>query len=183
MVTMGIDPSINCTGVCINTDNKYIYIMITSKMTKKLKSFKHDNIYIKDYNKCDTKGLDYEQKEICKVENMRQICDILQDLVKQYSPDMVYMEGISYGSVGSAALSDLAGLNFMIRYMLRINNIPFYIVSPMSLKKFAVANGSASKELMVFAWKNAEPLLNNVRDIKVDDLADAYFLSNYSQKC
>jgi Holliday junction resolvasome RuvABC endonuclease subunit len=179
MVIMGIDPSINCTGVCIKDGYKYIYIMIPGKMTKKMINFKNDNIYISPYNKLETKGLDYEQKEEVKVKNMFQICNILEQLIKYYNVDYVCMEGISYGSVGSAALVDLSGLNFTIRYMLKSNNIPFYIVSPTSLKKFAVANGAADKELMIYAWQNAEPSLKDVKDIKIDDLADAYFLSNY----
>lgn len=176
---MGIDPSINCTGVCVKYDNKYIYIMIPAKMTRKMKEFKHDSVYIKPYNKLDTKDLEYDQKESVKVENMYQISNILETLIKEYNINYVYMEGISYGSVGSAALADLAGLNFTIRYMLKRNNIPFHIVSPTSLKKFAVANGSADKNLMIYAWQNAEPSLKDVKDIKVDDLADAYFLANY----
>ena len=62
------------------------------------------------------------------------------------------MEGVSYGSTGSGALVDLAGLNFAIRLVLLQMNINLTIVAPTELKKFAVANGGASKEQMVDAW-------------------------------
>lgn len=178
---MGIDPSINCTGICIRSESEYIYIIIPSKLTKKMSQIQCKNLYIKPYKKLDTKDLEYMDKEVNKVENMFNICNIIEQAILEYGVTSVYMEGISYGSVGSAALSDLAGLNFMIRYMLKKNNISFHIVSPTSLKKFAVANGGADKDLMVYAWQNAEPSLKVVKNIKVDDLADAYFLSNYDQ--
>ena len=57
--------------------------------------------------------------------------------------------------------------------------VDFKIIPPTGLKKFAVANGSADKELMVYAWQTLQPHLKNITDIKIDDLADAYFLSNY----
>jgi Holliday junction resolvasome RuvABC endonuclease subunit len=93
------------------------------------------------------------------------------------------MEGVSYGSVGSAALVDLSGLNFAIRNLLIDNNIRFTIVSPMQNKKFATGIGNADKEHMIFSWLMIEKHLKDIKEIKIDDLADAYFLSNfYKQK-
>lgn len=176
---MGIDPSINSTGLCINKDNKYIYIIVVGKMTKKMREFEHNNIHIKCYNKLETNKLEYSEKEYIKATNIRGICDIIEDVIKQYDVTHVNMEGISYGSVGSAALADLAGLNFAIRYVLSKNNISFSIIPPTGLKKFAVANGSADKDLMTYAWLTMEPEMKDIQNIKIDDLADAYFLARY----
>ena len=55
----------------------------------------------------------------------------------------------------------------------------FVIVSPTQNKKFATGNGSADKDLMVFSWKKIEKCISDITEIKIDDLADAYFLSNY----
>ena len=47
----------------------------------------------------------------------------------------------------------------------------------MDLKKRATGNGGADKDEMVWAWRQCDPKIKDVTDIKVDDLADAFFLS------
>jgi hypothetical protein len=89
------------------------------------------------------------------------------------------MEGVSYGSVGSAALVDLAFLNASIRMVLKMKGIKFEIVSPTSLKKFACSNGQAEKDVIIDAWKRLDRNVSDVKDIKIDDLADSYFLAHY----
>ena len=182
MIRIGIDPSINCTGVCIDFGDSNEYYMIPAKPTKKLLNFSHDYIHIQPYLKFDTKDKEYSDKEGAKTLNIVSICQNLKDIIRGVSiiDDVeVVMEGVSYGSVGSAALVDLAGLNFAIRYMLISNNIPFKIVSPTSVKKFAVANGGAEKDIIIDAWKRLDKNISNIKDIKVDDLADSYFLAHY----
>lgn len=190
MVTIGIDPSLNSTGVCINVDGKCKYYIITSKMTKKMKEFKHDDIHYVSYEKADTnkKLNEYAQVEFNKANNIYNICVRIKSIIKAsiewYAGDnlnncKVFMEGVSYGSVGSAALVDLSGLNFAIRNVLLDLGVKFTIVSPSQNKKFATGNGSADKELMIFSWLKIEKHLQEITDIKIDDLADAYFLSNF----
>lgn len=197
MVTIGIDPSLNSTGICVNVDGKCTYFIITSKMTKKMKKFKHDRIMYVPYDKQDTnkKENSYAVVESNKANNINKICTGIRDiiyvllggvstdtnkpLIQEKSELHVNMEGVSYGSVGSAALVDLSGLNFAIRNMLIELGISFTIVSPSQNKKFATGNGAADKELMVYSWLMVEKDLKNITDIKIDDLADAYFLSNY----
>lgn len=187
MTTIGIDPSLNSTGVCVNTNGKYEYFIITSKMTKKMKEFKHNLVHYLPYEKQDTnkKENDYETVERHKAHNIYCICknilDILEETYKKYNEKIVvYMEGVSYGSLGSAALVDLSGLNFAIRNILiSLTYADFVIVSPTQNKKFATGNGAADKDLMVFSWKKIEKSIADITEIKIDDLADAYFLSNY----
>lgn len=183
MITIGIDPSINSTGVCVNNNNKCTYFIISSKKTKKMQEFSNMYIQYKFYDKLDgnTKDLKYDIKEYNKSINTKLICDAIFSIIKKYrNKDVtVYMEGVSYGSSNSAALVDLSGLNFAIRYMLLNNGIPFIIVSPSQNKKFATGNGSADKNLMVYSWLILEKHLKDITSIKIDDLADAYFLSNY----
>lgn len=177
---IGIDPSINCTGVCVWDEEKNIniYYMICGKSTKKMRAFKNDYVNILDYNKINVEG-DYESKERIKTSNIYNICRILGDIINIYKPSRVVMEGVSYGSVGSAALVDLAGLNFMIRYMLENKEVIYKIVPPTSVKKFAVANGQADKYIIIDAWKRLDRNIYNINDIKLDDLADSYFLAHY----
>lgn len=181
MIKIGIDPSINCTGVCVWDVDRDVhkYYMIPSKVTKKMGSFKHDFVYILPYNKTDSKGLEYSQKETVKFDNIYNICIKIGAILDLFNPEEVYMEGVSYGSTGSAALVDLSFLNASIRMELKRRDIKFTIVSPTSLKKFACANGQAEKDIIVDAWKRMDSRISNVKDIKIDDLADSYFLSHY----
>lgn len=183
-IRIGIDPSINCTGVCVwdVDENTHQYFMIPSKMTKKMKEFNNGYIHLVPYNKQQTNSSDYSIKEQTKFDNIYNICKSIDDIVGRYnnSDIEVYMEGVSYGSVGSAALIDLSFLNASIRMILKQRGIKFTIVSPTSLKKFACANGQAEKDIMIDAWRRMDPIISNIKDIKVDDLADSYFLAHYN---
>ena len=178
---IGIDPSINSTGVCIwddaVADNRY-YI-IPSKMTRKMQQFDNQWITLLPYIKQDTTKDTYTIKEHKKFCNLYEVCNRIGDILDKYKPDMVKMEGVSYGSVGSAALVDLSMLSGMIRLEIGRRGIPFEIVSPTELKKFACANGQADKDVMIDAWKRLDPHIKDITEIKVDDLADAYFLAHY----
>jgi Holliday junction resolvasome RuvABC endonuclease subunit len=182
MIKIGIDPSINCTGVCVWDDehNVHAYYMIPSKMTKKMQAFEHDFIRLLPYDKITPSINDYSVKEYVKFCNIYSICKKIDCIIKLYNPSQVYMEGVSYGSVGSAALVDLSFLNASIRMVLKENGVKFDIVSPTSLKKFACANGQADKDVMVDAWKRLDENVRDVTGIKIDDLADSYFLAHYA---
>lgn len=152
-----------------------------------MKSFKHNRIHFIDYKKIPVTNLAYSDKEYVKSENIYKIIGVIGEILDKYMSDdredvteiVVNMEGISYGSTGSAALVDLSGLNFAIRMKLMELGIGFRIVSPISLKLFATNNAGASKEEMSWAWKLLDPEMKDIDKIKIDDLADAYFLSRY----
>lgn len=190
MITIGIDPSLNSTGICINHDNVFDYYIISSKATKKMKEFSHDRVHYCFYDKLDTnkKLNEYARVEFNKANNIYRICTYIKQIIKAslewYAGDNinnceVFMEGVSYGSVGSAALVDLSGLNFAIRNVLIEMGIKFTVVSPSQNKKFATGNGSAEKDIMIDAWKRLDHSIADITEIKIDDLADAFFLSCY----
>lgn len=178
---VGIDPSINCTGVCVwdEEHDNHTYYMIPSKMTKKMQSFQHNHISLIPYPKVVPSINDYSVKEYVKFHNIYEICNRISNIVDLFQPSVVYIEGVSYGSVGSAALVDLAFLNASIRMVLKMKGIKFEIVSPTSLKKFACSNGQAEKDVIIDAWKRLDMNVSDVKDIKIDDLADSYFLAHY----
>lgn len=178
MITIGVDPSINSTGVCVNENGKFTYYIISSKMTKKMTSFHHDRITLLPYEK-GTSGLtDYSERESVKTNNIYNIYKNLESIIDKHHPDKIQMEGVSYGSTGSAALVDLSGLNFVLRLLFINKGVEYKIVSPTQNKKFATGNGQAEKDVMIDSWMRLDPEMKDV-DIKVDDLADAYFLSCY----
>lgn len=181
MIVMGIDPSINCTGICIydTVTGNNLYYMIVAKATKKMLEFKHDNVTIRDYHKCTYTNDEYTVKETKKTGNIWNICQYIKDIILWHNPDIIYMEGISYGSTGSAALVDLSGLNYCIRFTLIDCNMNYEILSPTSVKKFAVGNGGAEKDVMIASWKKLDKNIEGITTIKLDDLADSYFLAHY----
>ena len=154
--------------------------MIVGKCTKKMKEFKNDNVHIIEYGKFNSQSEDYTIREVDKTLNVYNICTIVKDIIDQHEPDVVQMEGISYGSKGSAALADLAGLNFALRLSILDKDVEFNIIAPTSVKKFAVGNGGADKDVMIASWKKLDKNISDITDIKVDDLADSYFIAHYT---
>lgn len=176
MKIIGIDPSINSTGICIKDENTVKYYLIVPNITKKLSKIDNEYLKIIKYDKHDTKELSYSEKESAKLNNIYNICNIISDIIDLYKPDNINIEGVAYSANGSVI--DLTGLNYGIRLLAKNKNIPINIISPTSVKKFAVANGQASKEIILDAWKRLDNRLKNV-NIKKDDLADAYFIASY----
>lgn len=201
-IFVGIDPSINSTGVCIlETDdsNKQVnckfYIIKNGKLTKKESKAEDDNAKIFQYvlyEKLDTsiKNIeDYKTLEWNKTKNMINVCKCIKDIVFKYIANhngvlnlYVCQEGISYGStVKTKSVFDLAGLNYLLRSTFINSSVCnyFVIASPSEIKKFATGKGNANKEMMVNMFSCIFP---NLQLPKVDDICDAYFMANYASK-
>lgn len=178
-IIIGIDPSLNSTGICVNKNGKsYTYYNINAKPTKKLQNFESNFIKIIFIEKNSTKDLNYSDKEISKSQNIYNICFNIKNILKKHKPTKVIMEGLSYGSNG--ALGDLGGLNYAIRMILIELGIPFEIVPPTTWKKQQIGNANAEKDIIIETWKKLDKNISNIgKDIKLDDLADSYFLSNF----
>lgn len=174
---IGIDPSINSTGICVNKNNKNVYYNIVSKRTKKLEKFNSKYIDILFYEKNTDKSLNYNEKEVEKAKNILYICNFIKKIIKKHKPTVVIMEGLSYGSNGQ--LGDLGGLNFSIRMVLLEMGVKFVIVPPTTWKKQQLGIAGAEKDIIVKAWKNIDKNIANIDEIKLDDLADSYFLAHF----
>lgn len=185
MIRIGLDLSVNSTGVCIRDTekNECKYVIIAGKLTKKQAAFRHENFEYSDYGKEQPDKNDpFLTRELKKSHNIYNItCEIEKLLKRIKGVKKCTIESISYGSSSSAALADLAGLNYAVRCMLLRNGIEFDFASPMQLKKFAVGNGCADKEMMIDGWKKCQPEFADMTEIKADDIADAYFLSVYEE--
>lgn len=179
---MGIDPSINSTGICINYDNKHFkYHILTNnkQLTKRLQNdIENNNIKDIKYHivsKCidDTS---YNNKEKTKTQYINGLANELYHIIRRVKPDAINMEGISYNSVGSS-LIDLAGLNYVFRKTAIDAGNEMQIISPKELKSKACGNANATKEEMVYLWLKCDKKMSKYTNIKIDDLADAFFLS------
>ena len=195
---VGIDPSVNSTGMTIRDDKGFVrfFIVKGGKLTKKEAKAEEENREVfsyKLYDKTDVSTAETAyHREMIKASNLRNIADTvvatILSAIEEYSTicdeevEEVYvcMEGISYGSVRSSAVMDLAALNYLIRDRLiderRITRT--YIAPPAEIKKFATGSGNANKDLMIAAFAGTWPDLTLP---KLDDVCDSWFMSRYAQ--
>lgn len=195
---VGIDPSINSTGITIaryendvEAEIKF-YIIKNGKLTKRESAANDsiDNFEYIIYNKIDLTQFkdDNHVFEYYKTKNMVEVVNTIYDLilneVKKYSAIVnVVIEGISYGSsIRTKSIFDLAGLNYMIRYKLitgDIQHLNLSIATPSNIKKYATGKGNANKESIMTIFKYIFPEMQNIP--KLDDIADSYFMAMFSR--
>lgn len=182
MIYIGIDPSVNSTGLTIiDGDNEYFYIIKPNKLTKAEENCQHAfgnlNYVLYQKNGYD-KNDKYWTKENIKLNNFLNIVKNLRTIVNSFDGiKKVCMEGVAYGS-RSNNLVDLAGLNYLIREAL--SDTDLYICAPSEVKKFASGNGNCNKQVMIDLFTGIHPQFSVLP--KIDDLADSYFLAKLSQK-
>jgi len=202
---IGIDPSMNSTGICVQKydgDKKLSEEFIILKpgdkdkpeskwLNKKEKLAQNSDLPFEYmfYDKMDLtpyKEL-YHYGEYWKSWNMCMCAKTIKDIVKEYTKDnpesvSIVIEGISYGSVQrTKSIFDLAGLNYLVREkFIGKDEYVFTIAPPSEIKKFASGNGNCNKETMInlFAISHKEFAIIP----KVDDISDAWFMSNYAKK-
>lgn len=177
MTVIGIDPSMNSTGICINQDGKYIYRLLSTHPTKKMLTAVKDMDLLKIYGVCKLPNEKGVLGEINKTKNINYILEYIRLYLDQYHPDYVVIEAPAFNAVGR--VSDLSGLNHAIRLECLIRNIPIYPLSPTMVKMQTVGNGQATKEMMIQTWLKLFPEYSRLETMKVDDLADAWALCNF----
>lgn len=196
-IYVGIDPSINSTGVSLLTysDNKlvneFFVIIKPDKLTKKEKAAEEKYITKFEYFLYDKKVANEDEdnsaSELAKTLNFISICNAIKEIFHKYRVKYsgmvrfhVCQEGISYGStIRTRSVFDLAGLNYMLRStVLSVSDADLTIGTPGEIKKFASGNGNCSKDIMIELFKKCH------RDFelpKVDDVADAYWMSKFAK--
>lgn len=201
MIYIGIDPSINSTGICIRKDNEYEKFFIVKpmeqqrKVTKKKKNLINEinalaNFKYVYYDKTNLKQYkdNYQLEEHYKTQSLMKLADVIYKTILSEISSFIYkndesedikiaIEGISYGSsMRTKSVFDLAGLNYLIREkMLSLGEL--YILSPSQVKKFATGKGNADKELMLSSFKIQYEELCILP--KIDDICDAWWMSQY----
>lgn len=194
-VFIGIDPSINSTGMTIRTDTGFcrFFIIKGDKLTKKEKNAQLDNSEIFEYclyqkeNVKDTNNA--HERELAKAHNLSTIADtiynIIEELLQKFRKTStidsvtICMEGISYGSIHSAAVMDLAGLNYLIRDRLHHHTVvgTLLVTPPAEVKRFYTGSGNANKQLMISTFKGSFPDFDLP---KIDDVCDSEGMAKYA---
>ena len=195
-VFIGIDPSINSTGMTIRTDTGFcrFFIIKGDKLTKKEKNAQLNNYEIFEYclyqkeNVKDTNNA--HERELAKAHNLSTIADtiynIIEELLQQFRKTgtvdsvTICMEGISYGSIHSAAVMDLAGLNYLIRDRLHHHTVvgTLLVTPPAEVKRFYTGSGNANRQLMISTFKGSFPDFNLP---KIDDVCDSEGMAKYAR--
>ena len=195
-VFIGIDPSINSTGMTIRTDTGFcrFFIIKGDKLTKKEKNAQSNNSEIFEYclyqkeNVKDTNNA--HERELAKAHNLSTIADtiynIIEELLQQFRKTStidsvtICMKGISYGSIHSAAVMDLAGLNYLIRDRLHHHTVvgTLLVTPPAEIKRFYTGSGNANKQLMISTFKGSFPDFDLP---KIDDVCDSEGMAKYAR--
>ena len=201
-IYVGIDPSVNSTGVCISVydDNDNLleekfYIVKPDKLTKKedAAEMRHiDMLAYLIYDKEPTTTDNNADNERNKAINFMQIVEKVRQVIFQtdyryYRMNRIYIcqEGISYGSsTRTKSIFDLSGLNFMFREMVinssKGRSVHLIVATPGEIKKFATGIGNCKKEMNIDLFKLVEPELAE-KIPKADDIADAYYMSKFAR--
>lgn len=195
-VFIGIDPSINSTGMTIRTDTGFcrFFIIKGDKLTKKEKNAQLNNYEIFEYclyqkeNVKDTNNA--HERELAKAHNLSTIADTIYNIIEELLQQLrktgtidsvtICMEGISYGSIHSAAVMDLAGLNYLIRDRLHHHTVvgTLLITPPAEVKRFYTGSGNANKQLMISTFKGSFPDFDLP---KIDDVCDSEGMAKYAR--
>ena len=195
-VFIGIDPSINSTGMTIRTDTGFcrFFIIKGDKLTKKEKNAQSDNSEIFEYclyqkeNVKDTNNA--HERELAKAHNLSTIADTIYNIIEEFLQKFrktstidsvtICMEGISYGSIHSAAVMDLAGLNYLIRDRLHHHTVvgTLLVTPPAEVKRFYTGSGNANKQLMISTFKGSFPDFDLP---KIDDVCDSEGMAKYAR--
>lgn len=172
MIVAGIDYSMTCPCICINTKNNF--------SVKSLKFFYKTKVkkYHGTFKQCHGDPIEeYNSNE----ERFNSITKWVVDLIQEYSVEHVFLENYSFSSKGQVFnIGENTGL---LKHYLWKNKIKFDVVSPSTVKKFSY-KGNASKEEMhkIFIDETNINLLSYGYDISKNpssDIVDSYFLVKY----
>jgi Holliday junction resolvasome RuvABC endonuclease subunit len=195
-ICIGVDPSMNSSGIAILTcddDFKIIkeqfYIIKPDKLTKRETLAKETYKDLFDYILYDrldpAQATNNHDAEFWKTLNMVSVVQKISDITAEYinGENNVYVlqEGISYGSsIRTKSIFDLAGLNYLLRNaFIQNKNVIFTIATPSEIKKFTTGSGNCKKEQMVELFKITH---TDFELPKLDDISDAYWMAKYAYK-
>ena len=159
---IGLDASLNCTGCCIfdGESTKFHAFIKSGTIPKKviLEALNRGIIIWKHTN---------------PIEQVKNLLKIL------HPSDKIFIEGLSYGSVGNSGLS-LAELHGGIKYALNEIHIVPTFFTPTSVKKFFTGKGNASKSDMLFRF-NIVTGLDFPHRKPFEDCVDSYAIASMAQ--
>jgi hypothetical protein len=194
-VWIGVDFSMNSTGVCIYHDHYYEFMLFPRSVHKKITLQEipfpiHAQNNVKEYE-------NYSDGEREKLKDAILLSELITSTISSYLASIDYkyqlhisLEGISFGSKGSSFV-DIVGYQWILRKSL-YDTFKVYptIFSPQTIKKTA-GGGRLNKEGMhqkffeiddpdlknsdLYKWIQNPYNDTQLKKIKVDDMIDAYW--------
>lgn len=128
MISIGLDLSLAKTGVVILEDGNVIFSGLV---------------------KSPPQGSSPLQETIRIIKIADQIDKIIKDNLGTKDPSVVMIENLAFMARNTTALTQLAGLNHLVRTRFVTLGWPFVMVAPSSLKKFITSKGNSDKNLMM----------------------------------
>ena len=179
---IGLDLSINSTGVCLRKKDEVLYYLIVPKLTRKMGAINANRTARIRYITYD-KIADLDSHNIRCIANI--ICNIIKDFQCNENEDIegAVIEDVAMRANGRSIIT-LTLLNGYVRCMLDMLHISYQTVSPTSWKKRVLGNGQADKELTIYHWAKFDQevcKLMSAMNCKMDDVADSYFLACYGE--
>lgn len=100
----------------------------------------------------------------------------IRDNINTTNVELAVIEGMAFMARNTTALTQLSGLNYMVREYLFHRNIQYVIVTPTQLKKFVSGKGNCQKDLMLL-----ETYKRYGVSFSDDNLCDAYGLARIGE--
>jgi len=175
---IGLDLSVNSTGICVRKDKEVSYYIIVPKLSKRMKA-------INEMKTCSISHIEYDKIKDLDSHNIRcianAICDIIKDMREEI--ELVVIEDVAMAAKGRSIIT-LTLLNGYVRCMLDQLKVKYETVTPTQWKKIVLGNGQADKELIIYHWarfdqENCRHMMD--MNCKCDDVADAYFLTCWGE--
>ena len=180
MIKVGIDHSINSTGVCISNGEKTQWILISSvekpnKMMRKLSEL--NDVTIMTYERTGDNLIDGQRVGKIITEAIKE----LQRLWKENELTIV-KEDYAYSAVWNTLVQLVEHSSLMVYTIEKELGVTIHKISPKSIKKAFTGNGNANKDAMHVTFVNTEikgPFHNfcckyDKAQKHVNDLVDSY---------
>lgn len=178
---IGLDLSVNSTGICVRKDKEVSYYIVVPKLSKRMKA-------INEMKTCSISHIEYDKIKDLDSHNIRcianAICDIIKDMrEKGEEIELVVIEDVAMKAQGRSIIT-LTLLNGYVRCMLDQLKVKYETVNPTQWKKEVLGNGAADKELIIYHWarfdqENCKHMMD--MNAKCDDVADAFFLTCWGE--
>jgi Holliday junction resolvasome RuvABC endonuclease subunit len=137
-MVMGIDPSLRSTGLCVMTTEAFNYRIVESGILST----------VKKKNTSSHKETASE-KLTARLPNLFQIKRFMNNQFQTHTPEVVVIEGYSYGSKVALPLQGEVTASIVLATE-DLKTVPLLIVvPPTSVKKFITGKGSGKKELVL----------------------------------
>lgn len=144
LLSMGIDPSTSATGIVLLKEQEVSPLLILEHEVK--------------------------PKDISGMTRNQMIVTAVMEIVHQFHPDKIVIEGYSLNLKNASSVVPLVELGGLLRFMLYLDGLSWYDPRASEVKQFVTGKGNSPKEVVmmnVFKRWGFEAKTNNTADAYV----------------